>query len=55
MFQTSILYSFRKNTINLYIISIPAALKQTLQSQTNDLKAYKLKVQSLQNELIKVR
>lgn len=35
------------------IMSRYAALKQTLQSQTNDLKAYKLKVQSLQNELIK--
>jgi hypothetical protein len=43
-----------KILLHLYIISIPAALKQTLQSQTNDLKAYKLKVQSLQNELIKV-
>ena len=31
-----------------------AALKQTLQTQTGDIKSYKEKVQRLQNELIKV-
>ncbi|XP_071130011.1 coiled-coil domain-containing protein 33-like isoform X3 [Mytilus edulis] len=35
------------------IMSRYAGLKQTLHSQTNDVKAYKMKVQALQNELIK--